>query len=124
MTLNDCQEYEEETFSEFLIRYKGFGKEIYLELKNQLPEIYQHLKFYKATKSSNKCVGNYPQTEDSYAVYSNGKNSFQIQLDPLCEVIIVWNYEISFETGYWSENEYLETINFIKENFTDNNACS
>ena len=115
--LGDCQEYQEESFSNFLERYKGFGKEIHTKIQIELPQIFNNLKFYRAVKSTEKCVGNYPFIEDSYAIYENENVSFEIQLDPESEVIIIFNYDITFEVGTWSENIYSECLEFIKNNF-------
>ena len=117
--LGDCQEYKEETYLEVLDRYNGFGKGIYKKLQIELPNIFSNLKFYHAIKSTEKCVGYFPECEDSYAIFDDGVKTFIIQLDPLSEVLIVNNYEISIETGYWSPDEYTDVINFIKENFTN-----
>ena len=115
--LGNCQDYEEESFNEFTSRYHGFGKEIYKTLQNKIPDIFEKLKFYRATGSTEKCVGDFPYIEDSYAIYDDQIATFQIQLDPLSEVAIIFNYEITFETGYWSLNPNEDILNFIKTNF-------
>jgi hypothetical protein len=115
--LDDCQEYKEETYLEVLKRYNGFGQEIYTKLKHELPQIFNNLKFYRATKSTEKCVGYFPQVENSYAIYDNNIISFGIQLNPESEVLAVFNFDVAFEADYWSENVYFVTMEFIKSNF-------
>ncbi|MDP8033588.1 hypothetical protein QJU43_04635 [Pasteurella atlantica] len=100
-----------ETFDEFEKRYVGFGKELYLNIKEKFPDIFNHLVFYKSI--------NY-QLEDSYAEYKNDKFSFSIQLDPLCEVIVLSNSTKQIEIGYWSKNELVEAINFIQSELLNN----
>jgi hypothetical protein len=121
--LDDCQVYEEESHSEFLLRYSGFGKDIYTIIQNELPSISKNIKLYRATKSTEKCTSdhrylNHPYLEDSYGIYENGEKSFKIQLDPLSEVLIVSYFHVLFlETGPWSEDYYGEAITYIKDNF-------
>ena len=115
--LGNCQEYQEESFSEFLQRYKGFGKEIHSEIRKELPNVFNKLKFYRAVKSTGKCVGAYPFMKDSYAIYESENLEFEIQLDPESEIIIIYNFEKVFEVGTWSEDIYSESISFIKSNF-------
>ncbi len=100
--------FVQETYNEFEHRYEGFGKETYLKIKEQIPNIYYKLLFYKRIDL---------QTEDSYAIYSDGEKSFAIQLDPLCEVIIIWNRQRHLETGSWSNTEYDDAIGFINQYF-------
>ena len=74
--------FEQEDFENTAKRYEGFGKDLYEIIKEELPDIYERLKFYRNTKI---------QIEDSYAEFLNIINGFAIQLDPLCEVIVLWN---------------------------------
>jgi len=115
--LSNCHYYQEETFNEMVIRYKGFGENLYAALQENLPNIFENLKYYRATISSGICVMDHVQTLDSYAIYKFQNNSFAIQLEPEGATIIVWNWEVEFETGYWSENPVAETLDFIKQNF-------
>lgn len=96
---------------------KVLEKKIHSIIKVELPEIFSNLKFYRAVKSTEKCVGNYPFTKDSYAIYEDENLFFEIQLDPESEIIIICNFEKVFEVGTWSENVYSESISFIKSNF-------
>lgn len=97
-----------ETLVEFNIRYCGFGKNIYDAISELLPDIFSKLCLYKNIVS---------QTEDSYAVYNDGNKSFGIQLDPLCEVVVLWDESVHMEIGYWSNDVYSESIEFIKSHF-------
>lgn len=106
--LNPQVVYHVETLEEFEERYSGFGKEMYENIKKYIPEVFDSLVFYKRTDY---------QLEDSYAEYKNDQYPFYIQLDPLIEVIVLWNKSKHIEIGYWSNNEYLDTINFIKSEF-------
>lgn len=103
--LEPREDFVIETFDEFEKRYLGFGKEIYINVKENLPSIFDDLVFYKRINF---------QLEDSYAEFKNDKFPFFIQLDPLCEVIVLWNGSKQIEIGYWSDNEYVDAINFIK----------
>ncbi len=60
-------------------RYSGFGKDLYRRIEHRLPHVFRKLQYYQRINI---------QMEDSYAVCHNDKNSFCIQLDPLCEKII------------------------------------
>lgn len=111
---DDCQILQEETYSEYLDRFKGFGKTLYHEIKLEVPSVFNKLKLYKAIKSTGKCVGFYPQDLDSYAHYYSEKISFKIYIDPESEVIGIYNYDFRFETGYWSEKPTTEIIMLIK----------
>ena len=115
--LGNCQEYQEETYKQLLDRYNGFGKDIYLKIKIQFPTIFENIKFYQAVKDNENCVGNYPYSENSYAIFDDGTKSFSIEIDPESEQISIFNYDIMIETGYWSNDFYTEALNFIGENF-------
>lgn len=108
MEINLLQPREDfviETLDEFEKRYFGFGKEIYSNIEKELPEIFNNLVYCRRVNF---------QLEDSYAEFKNDQFPFCIQLDPLCEVIVLWNDTKQIEIGYWSENEYVDAINFIK----------
>ncbi|RAR48401.1 hypothetical protein B0I10_1059 [Flavobacterium lacus] len=108
MEINLLQPREDfviETFDEFEKRYLGFGKEIYSKIKENLPEIFNNLVFYKRVNF---------QLEDSYAEFKSDQFPFGIQLDPLCEVIVLWSDCKHIEIGYWAKNEYEDAINYIK----------
>lgn len=111
---DDCQILKEESFDDFILRYNGFGKEIYGEIKLKIPDIFEKIKLYKAIKSTGKCAGYFPQTLDSYAHYYSKNLAFRIYLDPECEVIGIHNDYLLFETGFWSKSPSMEIINFIK----------
>ena len=108
MEINLLQPQEDfviETFNEFEKRYLGFGKEIYSNIKKELPEIFNNLVYYRRVSF---------QLEDSYAEFKNEQFPFCIQLDPVCEVIVLRNDTKHTEIGCWSENKYVDAINFIK----------
>lgn len=106
--LTPFEEFEPENYNDFESRYTGFGKEIYLKLEQELPEIFRELTLHKRLTF---------QTEDSYAQYLGANNSFAIQLDPLCEVIVLWNEQTHIEIGTWAENACNVAISFIKSEF-------
>jgi len=115
--LGDHQEYIEENFDDVLIRYTRFGKELYSIIKKELPNVFNKLKFYRATKSTEKYVYG-AQLEDSYAIYNDGKIMFSIQLEPESEVICLYNWETGIEIGDWEQNDYYkQSIDFIKSEF-------
>jgi len=112
----DSQEYEEETYEEVKERYILFGKDLYEILKQNEPKVFNYLKFYKATKLIEKTTWGEAETENSYAIYDDGINSFGIQLEPLSEVICLHNKNAQIEIGDWDGNNYYsESIRFIKE---------
>ena len=56
--LNNSQEYLEETYEEVKTRYLLFGKDLYQILKENEPEIFYKLRFFKAVKLIEKtCWG-------------------------------------------------------------------
>ena len=101
-------EYREESWGEFNKRYSGFGKDLYINIKERFPEIFEKLKYYQSVEF---------QTEDSFATYSDGITTFGIQLDPLIEVIVLWNKENHLEITSYTDNEYEVAMNFIKKKF-------
>nr|WP_309757463.1 hypothetical protein [Flavobacterium sp.] len=115
--LGDSQYYEEESYFDMIGRYKGFGENFYSLLKEKLPLIFTHLKFYKATETTLIYVLGEAQTSDSYAIFANDNNSFGIQLEPETPVICIWNWENHFEIGDWSENPDVEALNCLMEHF-------
>lgn len=115
--LGDHQEYIEESFNEVLKRYTRFGKELYRIIEKELPSVFNKLKFYRATKSTEKYVYG-AQLEDSYAIYDDGKIIFSIQLEPESEIICLNNWETQIEIGDWEQNDYYkQAIDFIKIEF-------
>lgn len=102
--LSPTEEFHSESFSAFEKRYIGFGKDLFLRIKDQIPEVFTELRFYQRKPF---------QSEDSYAEYCHDGKVFVIQLDPLCEVIVLWNDHTSVEIGTWSSNEYDEALQFI-----------
>lgn len=109
--LTSKEGFQQETLDQVQERYSGFGGNLYQLMEEQIPEIFLKLSFYQQTTY---------QSEDSYAVYKDSDNpekSFAIQLDPLCEVIVIWNQNIHTEIGAWSEDPELESIKFIQEEF-------
>lgn len=109
--LTPKEEYKEETLDTALKRYSGFGKDVYQLLEKKLPHIFLILKFYQRTTY---------QKEDSYAVYldpDNPEKSFAIQLDPLIEVIVLWNHKTHVEIGTWADNPEKEAVEYISDIF-------
>ncbi len=119
--LNDCQEYIEETYEEVRNRYILFGKDIYTILKHSEVQIFNNLRFYRATELVEKTSWGIAETENSYAIYDDGKKDFGIQLDPITPVICLHNQETQIEIGDWDGIDYyLESIKFIKEELLKN----
>jgi len=115
--LGDHQEYEEEKFEEVVLRYNRFGKELYNVIKEELPNVFKYLKYYKGTKSTEKCVFG-AEPENSYAIYNDGNILFSIQLEPECEVICLNNWKTQIEIGDWDNNDYYkQSIEFIRTQF-------
>ncbi|CDF79510.1 conserved hypothetical protein [Formosa agariphila KMM 3901] len=114
--LDDSQEYIEETFNDVKTRYVSFGKDIYKLLKDKEAEIFNTLKFYRATKLTEKTSWGTAEIENSYAIYDDGIQSFGIQLEPITPVICLHNERTQIEIGDWDGNNYYaEAIKFIKE---------
>jgi hypothetical protein len=98
--------FVEESYKEFLLRYSGFGDDFYQLLKEQLPDVFKQLRFFKSTNH---------QPEDSFALYHNVDGLFCIQLDPLIEVVILWNNEKHVEFSSWCNDKHLGALEYIKE---------
>lgn len=119
--LNNSQEYLEETYEEVKIRYLLFGKDLYQILKENEPEIFYKLRFFKAIKLIEKTCWGEVESENSYAIYDDGKNTFGIQLEPTTPVICLHNQQTQIEIGDWNGNDfYKESIKFIKEELIKN----
>ncbi|WP_428666456.1 hypothetical protein [Runella sp.] len=99
--------FVEESYNDFLLRYSGFGEDFYQLLKEQLPDVFKQLRFFKSTNH---------QPEDSFALYQNVDGLFCIQLDPLCEVVILWNNEKHVEFNSRCNDQHLGALMVIKEN--------
>ncbi|MGV3460900.1 MAG: hypothetical protein ACO1N9_10660 [Flavobacterium sp.] len=108
----ECYIFEEETFDDFRDRYTGFGKEIYDLLQQKHPDILNHLKFYKITGATGKCVGQ-PNLEGSTAIY-DGKVNFVITLD-YYSTIVVGNYEATREFGDRNDAAVEDAVEFVAE---------
>jgi hypothetical protein len=107
--LFDKWDFAEETYSEAMIRYSGFGAKLFDMLDDRVPDILSSFRFFRSTRY---------QSEDIFAVYESIEEPFAIQLDPSCEVICIWSDTVNtIEIGDWSENEYEEAIKFIQEHF-------
>ncbi|MBS7565765.1 hypothetical protein KHS38_15255 [Mucilaginibacter sp. Bleaf8] len=111
--LSRNETYQEESFEAMQLRYQGFGKDLYQRIRVELPEVFDHLIFYKATRY---------QTTDSYAIHDGDSKPFAIQLDPDIALIIFWNLTVHVEIGTWSQDEYGEALNFIKSNLLNTKA--
>ncbi|MHA7941943.1 hypothetical protein ACJOV8_002580 [Formosa sp. 3Alg 14/1] len=119
--LNSSQEYAEETFQEVKTRYTEFGKDLYEILRVYEPEIFKHLRFYKATKLIEKTTWGEAETENSYAIYDDEKKSFGIQLEPMTPIICLHNKLTQIEIGDWNGNDYYgESIEFINKELLKN----
>lgn len=103
--LGDTENFQQENLEIMTLRYSGFGKEFYSRLKEIIPIVFSKLVFYKSLGY---------QKEDSYALYLDNEKSFGIQLDPRCEVIVLWNSNTHVEFGTWTKDLYSEAINFIE----------
>ncbi|GEN77371.1 hypothetical protein [Chryseobacterium hagamense] len=88
-------------------RYSGFGKDLYRKIQQKFPDVFRNLHYYQR-------IG--IRIEDSYAVYCNHENSFCIQLDPLCEKIILWNEETQIEIGIGPMTNMEKLYNLLKMN--------
>ncbi len=103
--LGAIEEFIPESLEKAGRRYAGFGKDLYRQISRRLPDVFRNLKYYQRINS---------QTEDSYAIYNDDQISFCIQLDPVCEKIVLWNEEKQIEIGYGSDDEYEDALNFIQ----------
>ncbi|HCS21884.1 MAG TPA: hypothetical protein DIW47_15220 [Bacteroidetes bacterium] len=100
-------QFMEESYSEFLSRYQGFGSTFYADLKEKCPDVFKHLEFYTVRSVE----------EDSFALYTKEEISFAIQLDPLMEIICLWNHAQQIEIGHWHEHPVEVAIAYIKTEF-------
>ncbi len=103
------QDKIEETYQDFLVRYDGFGKNLYERIRVEQPDFFDKLVFYKSIRNHIK---------DSYAFYDNLEKQFRIQLEPACEVIVISSFDNSFyaDFGDWHNgfDAITESVELIK----------
>lgn len=99
------ENFVSEEYPDMVARYSGFGTKIFSILQERLPAVFEKLQFFRGIKY---------QPEDVYAIYDNRTHAFGIQLDPQCEVIVLWNKQIQTEIGAWSKDICEEAIGFIQ----------
>lgn len=99
--------FMEETYAELLARYTGFGSDFYARLKQQVPEVFEHLLFYYIQGTP----------EDSFALYEKGEITFAIQVDQVSDCICLWNPSEQLEFGHWCEDAVGDAIAYLKEHF-------
>ena len=117
--LGDYHKYIEEKFEDFITRYNRFGKDLYREIKKELPEVFNKLRYYRPLEDNEK-YGLGKLLDDSYAIFNDEKTEFRIILDPDCEIICLGNFETNIEIGNWNNDYYKEAIEFIKKEFLKN----
>ena len=108
--LPDNWDFKEETFTEAIDRYSGFGEKMFFELDSHFPGMLSKFRFFQPQQY---------QQEDIWAIYQDNTFQFAVQLEPSCEVIILWNDnpKDSIEIGTWWDDEYEAAIAFIEEVF-------
>jgi hypothetical protein len=104
--------FTEESFLECKVRYTRFGSGLYDLIQEQMPEVFQHLKFYQSDVH---------QPDDSYAICEL-ERPFSIQIDPDCEVICLGGDAVHTEIGAWFDDPCQEAINFIRSHFLETEA--
>lgn len=108
---DQVEQYIQESLEEFDNRYSGFGGQLYSKLSYDLPPVFRNLVFYK------KKTG---QTGNSYAEFVDFRSPFAIQLDPIGEVIVLWNKEKHIEIGFWSNDPYKDALEVIRKELIEN----
>ncbi len=93
-----------ESYMEAKLRYSGFGCEIFEFFKSELSLNLNDFQFYQPIN----------QPEDVIAYYKLGNIEFAVQLDPLCEVICIWNNSISVEINFFVKDYYTKVVEIIK----------
>lgn len=93
-----------ESYMEAKLRYSGFGYEIFEFFKSELSLNLNNFQFYQPIN----------QPEDLIAYYKLDNIEFAVQLDPLCEVICIWNNSISVEVNFFVKDYYAKVIEIIK----------
>ena len=88
----------------FSERYSGIGMNLYSYIQSCKPQIFQRLSFYK------KKIEHIP---DSFAYYDGESTSFAIQMDPDCDVIIIWNSFERKEFGSWDNDINAKVVAWI-----------
>lgn len=89
---------------------------LYEIIKNNEPNIFIKLKFFRAIKLIEKTSWGKAETENSYAIYDDGKKYLGIQLEPMTPVICLNNQLTQIEIGDWNGNDYYgDSIQFIKK---------
>lgn len=97
--------YVEEEYNQFLDRYAGFGKDVVLALIGTKIAKTSDFKFYK---SSGK------QECDAFFVFVSKNCEFVLQLDPECEVVVVWDEIERVEFTSWSDDVVQEVMLYLK----------
>ncbi|GAA3924479.1 hypothetical protein [Hymenobacter algoricola] len=102
--------FAEESYAEAQTRYSGFGKDSFPRLEARFPGFISKLRFFHPQEY---------QSEDVWAVYEDASVQFGIQLDPDCEVIVLWNKnpENSIELGTWWDDASDIAIRYIEQVF-------
>ena len=96
-----------ESYEDVKIRYSGFGYEIFRVLEFELPLVLNNLKFFQPLN----------QPEDVIAYYKLEGKEFAIQLDPLCEVICLWDNNFSIEITFFVQDYCNKVLEIIKTKF-------
>jgi len=101
--------FEVESVNQVLGRYQWFGKELIKEIIAHECSLARELVFLK-----------YPGSKDIWAFCNNRSISLGFQIDPDCEVIIVWRNEKDFiEYGVWSSNPVKEAMATISRIYNE-----
>jgi len=106
--LPENYDFRQETYDAVCSRYAGFGRNLFATLREAMPSAFNSLLFYRASVH---------QESDVYAVCHWAQTNFAIQLDPYCEVIVLWDHSTQIEIGTWESDPSLTAMEFIRRNF-------
>lgn len=98
--------YVPEPEAEALARYDGFGRELFGLLRHDLPQV-----VFEFARNPAE------QRDDVWAICHCGLQAFGIQLDPLIEVIVLFDEERCEEIGTWQDDPVGYAIARIREQY-------
>ena len=97
----------QEAETDVSLRYDGFGNAVFTELFNLQPQLRQSFSYYRNTDG----------TDAVWAIFSNEKFEYGVQLDPDTEVICVWDDSWHEEIGSWIPDPVSYTVKLILERY-------
>jgi hypothetical protein len=95
LTIGSSEDWLEESFDSVLLRSTEMGQTLFEQLWKHFPQLKEEIVFLQWSM----------QPDDVYAVRDVMDGGFVVQIDPLIELVIVWNEESVREFGAWTPND-------------------